>query len=563
MVVFRMYKPGYVMPFIFVYHMMRYCYHGFIACSKQVYHFFHMIFLGFDVLWYYIVRGCSTIFTGWIPTKPKTKKLKQPTSKNTDMFLDHSVSFSKEPSSLEKVKQFLTTDLSFHKTGANKKILKREKTPDDLNLELLEEEKNAGENKNRSSEVKEKILYEYVAKDKHGKQVKGYFEAFNKMEVRSFLINEGLEVYSIRTNRWITLLHKDTASGNVKIKTKDLVFFLTQLSTYIKAGIPLAESLEILSRQFKNKHYQRIMKSLVYDLNLGVSFSEAMEKQGKAFPRLLINMVRASEMTGSLPEVLDDQAVYFDEMEQTRKQMITAMMYPSIVFIIALGVLTFVMLFVVPQFVDIFESMDASAIPGITLFIMNMSGFMKDYIIWIMISIVILILVMRYLYQNVTGVRRFIQIVLMHIPVFGNVIIYNEVTMFTKTFSSLMAHNVFITDTMKILKKITNNEIYKELINDTIRNLATGERISLAFKDHWAFPVPAYEMLVTGERTGELPEMMEKVSAYYQDLHKNAVARIKIFIEPLLIVMLTAMVGLIVLSIVIPMFKMYGAIQGA
>ena len=140
-------------------------------------------------------------------------------------------------------------------------------------------------------------------------------------------------------------------------------------------------------------------------------------------------------------------------------------------------------------------------------------------------------------------------------------LIYNEVTMFTKTFASLLSHNVFITDSMEILNKITDNEIYKMLILDTITNLAKGEKISLAFKDHWAFPVPAYEMITTGERTGQLAEMMSKVSAYYQELHRNAVTRIKTFIEPALILFLTFTVGGIVLSIVIPMFSYYSAIQ--
>ena len=132
--------------------------------------------------------------------------------------------------------------------------------------------------------------------------------------------------------------------------------------------------------------------------------------------------------------------------------------------------------------------------------------------------------------------------------------------MFTKTFASLLAHNVFITDSMEILNKMTNNEIYKMLILDTITNLAKGERISLAFKDHWAFPVPAYEMITTGERTGQLAEMMEKVSNYYQELHRNAVTRIKTFVEPFMILFLTFVVGGIVLAIVIPMFDFYNSI---
>ena len=266
-------------------------------------------------------------------------------------------------------------------------------------------------------------------------------------------------------------------------------------------------------------------------------------------------------MTGSLPEVLDDMADYYTEMDKTRKEMITAMTYPTIVFLVAIAVVTFIMLYVIPKFVEIYESMDASKIPSITIAIMNLSDFLKSYLWLIAILFLGFIAVMVYLYKNVKLIKMAMQWVAMHIPVFGKIIIYNEVTTFTKTFASLLEHNVFITDSMDILNKITNNEIYKMLILDTITNLARGDKISTAFKDHWAFPLPAYEMLVTGEKTGELPQMMKKVSDYYQDLHKNAVTRIKSFIEPVLIVFLTVVVGIIVLSIIIPMFNMYGTIQ--
>ena len=408
----------------------------------------------------------------------------------------------------------------------------------------------------------EKVMYKYVAKDPDGKIVTGYFPAFSKVEVHSFLLSEGNEVYSIETNKWIQQLHgSGTAVNKSKIKTKDLIFFCTQLSTYVKAGIPLVESLKILSRQFKNKTYARIFRSMIYDLTMGDSFSDAMDKQGEAFPRLLINMVKASEMTGELPEVLDDMAEYFTESDKTRKQMITAMTYPAIIFVIAIVAVVFIMVWVVPQFVTIYEGIDGAEIPGITLFVMSVSHFLQENYLWLLLGIVGFVLIFIYLFKNVKSFKTFIQWLLMHMPVFGNVIIYNEVTMFTKTFASLLSHNVFITDSMEILNKITNNEIYKMLILDTITNLAKGERISLAFKDHWAFPVPAYEMITTGERTGQLPEMMDKVSAYYQDLHRNAVTRIKTFVEPALILFLTVVVGGIVLSIVIPMFNVYTAIQ--
>lgn len=407
----------------------------------------------------------------------------------------------------------------------------------------------------------EKQIYEYVAKDTEGKIIKGYFDAFSKVEVHSFLLNEGYEVYSIRTSKWIKLFHSNYSSNKAKIKTKDLIFFLTQLSTYIKSGIPLVDSLKILSRQFKQKSYQRIFKSMMYDLIMGENFSTAMEKQGVAFPKLLINMVKAAEMTGELPEALDDMEQYYTEAEATRKQMITALTYPSIIFVIAIAVMTFIMVYVVPKFVEIYETMDSAQIPGFTIMVMKLSNFLQNNLVLLMIILAVLIVILKWLYDNVKSFRMMMQTLFMRLPVFGNIIIYNEVTMFTKTLSSLLKHNVFITDSMEILNRITNNEIYKNMILDTINNLAKGEKISLAFKNQWSFPLPAYEMIVTGERTGQLPEMMSKVSTYYQEQHRNAVTRVKAFVEPALIIFLTVGVGFIVLSIVIPMFNMYNEIQ--
>ncbi len=406
-----------------------------------------------------------------------------------------------------------------------------------------------------------KLLYEYVAKNSEGKVVKGYFEAFSKVEVHSFLLSEGFEVYSIRTNKWITLLHGRSSVNKTKIKTKDLLFFLTQLSTYIKSGIPLVESLKILTRQFANKSYQRIFRSMIYDLTMGDSFSEALIKQGVAFPKLLINMVKAAEMTGQLAETLDDMAEYYSETEKTRKQMVTAMIYPTVVLVLSIAVITFIIMFVIPRFVGIYENMDVTEIPKFTLIVMGASDFLEKNIIWMVIGVIVLILIIHYLYNNVKLIRTFLQWLFMHLPGFGDILIFNEVTIFTKTFASLLSHNVFITDSMEVLNRITNNEIYKMLILDTISNLARGERISLAFQGHWAFPLPAYEMLVTGEKTGQLAEMMEKVSTYYQELHRNAVTRLKSLIEPALIVFLTFVVGIIVLAIILPMFGAFNSIQ--
>ena len=408
---------------------------------------------------------------------------------------------------------------------------------------------------------KEKQTYRYLIADKDGYAVTGYFHAFSKVEVYSFLKSEGNKIYKIETNPLINLVHGNHFNSGDKFKTKDLIFFIAQLSTYLKAGIALADACKILVKQFPQKKYKTIIKTIVYDLSVGLNFSEALEKQGDTFPSILINMIKTAEMTGELPETLDDMEEYFTEIEETRKAMITAMMYPAIIFVIAIGVGTFIMLYVVPKFVEIYNNMENAKIPAITTVVLALSSFLKKYIVYLFLLGIIILVLFIYFYKNVKIFRKKMQWFFMHIPVIKNVIIYNEVTTFTKTFASLLSHNVYITDSMAILNKVTNNEIYKEMIYNGIKYISKGRQLSLAFKDQWAFPIPAYEMIVTGEKTGQLPEMMQKVSEYYQSLHKNSVARIKTFVEPALIIVLTAMVGIIVLSIVIPMFSMYGQIQ--
>ncbi len=478
--------------------------------------------------------------------KKKEEQKNQKENKKTDVYINENITFEKASFS-DKLKE------SYENSSFSKLFKKKEK---DINREalLLDLE---GQDAKKSEQ---KNMYKYVAKTEEGKMETGYFPAFSKVEVHSFLLSEGKEVYSIQTNAWIRMMYgSGTKSNTKKIKTTDLIFFITQLSTYVKAGITLVEALKILSNQFKNANYKRIFRGMIYDLSMGDNFSDAMIKQGVAFPRLLINMVKASEMTGELPEVLDDMNDYYTEVDKTRKQMITALTYPIIVLVIAIGAVIFIMLFVVPRFVALYEGIEGAELPLITVITLAVSNFLQAYWIFLIIGTVAVIFLYIFMYRKLKAFKTLNQWLVMHLPVMGNVIIYNEVTMFTKTFASLLAHNVFITDSMEILNKITNNEVYKKLIVDTIANLAKGDKISLAFQDHWAFPIPAYEMIKTGEQTGQLPEMMQKVSVYYQELHKNSVTRIKTFIEPILIIFLAAIVGTIILAVIMPMFDYYGS----
>lgn len=401
--------------------------------------------------------------------------------------------------------------------------------------------------------------FKYKVKDQTGSTIESYFDAENKVDVESFLINKGLTIISIDEDKLSTKLGLANMSSSTKMKSKDLNFFLTQLSTYVKAGIPLLDSMEILSRQAKKKNTQMLYRKIVFDLNRGLSFSECLGKQGKVFPKMLINMLKTSEMTGDLTGVLDDMAAYYKRQDSNRKQIINAMTYPSVLMVFAVAVLTFVITYVVPSFTSMYES-TGSNLPGITVAIINISDFITGNWYYIIGVIALVVIIFYLLYHSSNKFKYGVQYLIMHIPVVKDIVKYNQLVTFTSTFSTLIKHDVFITDSMDILSKITENEIYKKMINDAIVNLSKGNGVSVAFKGQWAFPETAYEMLVTGEKTGKLGEMMEHVAAYYQEEQTNIVSRLKSLIEPIMIVLLAVIVGVILLAVVVPMFDIYSTI---
>lgn len=445
---------------------------------------------------------------------------------------------------VKKIKDFLGI--------TQKEVLKLEEERRKLQLELQQPE--------ASTPSKAKI-YRYKIKNTDGKIEYGNFTALSKMDVNSFLLNEGVEVYKIENNQLIDFLYGDSSVVGSKWSTKDLIFWLTQLSTYIKAGITLNDAIKILINQYgKQKDKKVTMQAIAYELTMGNTFSQALEKQGSKFPTLLINMLKAAEATGDLESTLDDMANYYTEMETTRKQMISAMTYPTIVIIFAIVVVCFIILYVVPQFEEIYAS-NGVTVTGLTAIVLAISKFLKTDAWMLLLAVIVAIIIFALAYKKVKAFRREVQVILMHIPVIKDIMIYNEIAIFTKTFASLLKNNVYITQSVEILSKITNNEIYKEIMYNTINNIVVGDKISKAFKNHWAVPDVAYNMIVTGESTGELAEMMDRVSHYYQEQHSSMVNNIKSFIEPLTIIFLAVVVGGIIISILVPMFDMYNQVS--
>lgn len=444
-------------------------------------------------------------------------------------------------------------------------IKKEEVNHDILNFD--ERKKIAYEKNALINEMKEEIASRVVAKEYYnyygtlnGKKIKGMLSAKNKITLHNFLASEGIDVYSIKKATLPSFLKKIGLEIDKPLSTKDLIFWLTQVSTYLKAGLTLNDTIKIMAKQAEKDHQKsHIYRSILYELTIGESFSTALMSQGAVFPSLLINMIKSAEATGELIKTLDDMALYYTEIDKTRKAMLSAIIYPTILLVFSIAVMTFIMVYVIPEFIKVYDQAGIT-VNGFTLSIINFSKLITNNLNMIILYTFIILITLLILYKKSPKTRYIIQNIGMHLPVIGTIIIYHELTIFTKTFSSLLKNSVYITDSMEILSHITNNEVYKNIMYETISNIARGEKISKSFENKWCVPDIAYYMIVTGETTGELALMMEKVSNYYNDLHKSKVTNLKSFLEPIMIVILALIVGIVILAVVIPMFSLYNQI---
>lgn len=546
----------YVVGFIF--NILDYEFIGFTFVFKPLIIFFKYVSLGCYYTTYGIFYPLIYVYNliiDKIYDSRKTKINLNEIAPYEEVNLDTSESSTKKENTPEVKKKLSLNEMLKEKWNNLSINRERKRRIEEQNRKLILE---IQKEKKRSETP---VAFKYTAIDPKGKKETNIFIALSKMEVLTYLTNENLKVLSIETSKLINILYGPDSQFQTKMSIKDLVFWLTQLSTYIKSGITLTESMRILSKQLgKKRSKKRLYDSIVYNLTLGESFSTALAKQGKTFPALLISMIKTAEATGELESTLDDMANYYTEVENTRKAMVSALMYPTIISVFSIGVITFILLYVMPKFEGVYSAAGAKLNP-FTQFLLDASAFLQLNIVKILLVALLIILINIILYKKVKEFRKFIQEVAMKLPLFGKIIIYKEMNIFAKTFASLLKNNVFITDSINLLYEVTNNEIYREIMLKTINNIARGEKISESFYNQWAVPEVAYYMIVTGESTGELAEMMEKVANYYQVEHKSLVDNLQALLEPVMIVFLAVVVGGIVLAVILPMFGLYNQIK--
>ncbi|PAQ16341.1 type II secretion system protein F [Bacillaceae bacterium SAOS 7] len=398
--------------------------------------------------------------------------------------------------------------------------------------------------------------FKYTGRDRKGKKA-GTVTAETKKEALLKLQKSGIRVTDIQPQAE-TILTKDITIGR-QVKLEHMVIFLRQFATLLQAGVTVVEATMILAEQTTSKALKKALVHIEAELREGRPLSEAAAHQKKIFEPLFINMLRAGEATGSLDETLDDMAEHYERQYRTRQKVVSALAYPIVVGIIAVCVVIFLLVSVVPTFVDMFADFGGE-LPMITQLVIGASEWMQSY--WyVIIGLLLLFTLAIWALRQRKETKFYIDYCVLKMPIFGSLMQKAVLARMTRTLSSLFSNSVPILQAMDIVSDIVENEVVAGVIRQSKDSLERGGSLTEPMRKHWAFPPMIHHMISIGEETGSLDTMLGKVADFYENDVEAATDRLKSLIEPIMIVLLAAIVGTIVTSILVPMFEIFNTVQ--
>ena len=392
--------------------------------------------------------------------------------------------------------------------------------------------------------------FAYVARETGtGREIRSSLDAATEQAAIAALLNRNLLVVSIQEK----IAKKGrTAGGSVPLH--DLVMFTRQLATMVDAGLAMVQSLQGLAEQTQNKAMRDVIKDVCTRVEGGDSFSEALQKHPKVFNRLYVAMVGAGEKGGLLSEILARLAIYLENAARLRKKVKSAMMYPTVVTVVAIGITIFLLLKVIPVFGEVYSGFGAK-LPGPTQFLIDLSDILKKYFLLFILGGGGTVYGWLYFIKTPKG-REFWDRQRIKLPVFGAIAHKICLARFTRTLASLVRSGVPILEVLQIVSQTVGNVVMEKAIKVASADIERGESISQALSKHPVFPNMIIRMITAGEQTGKIDNMLERVSDFLDEEIDTTLSGITSLIEPMLIVFLGVVVGGMVICMFLPIFKM-------
>lgn len=400
--------------------------------------------------------------------------------------------------------------------------------------------------------------FKYLAKDYQGKNISATMVAESEGAVISSLRKSGLLPVKIVMDGGTRARRRGLFARGVKPEA--IVIFCRQLATMIDAGLPLVQGLEALQeQQAKNTTFEEIIKTVKEDVEGGRSLSDAFEQHPKTFGTLIVSLVRAGENSGTLAEIMDRIAKYLEYSRSLKKKVRSAMMYPFVVTLMAIGITIILLVKVIPVFGTIFESF-GSTLPLPTRMLLRASDLLRRYLPLIAAAMVGLGLGFRAFYRTDKG-RLAIDRLKFRIPIFGDMIRKVILSRFSRTLSTLVRSGVPILRSLDIVANVGGNRAIELAVQEAAQKVKEGESIALPLEETGVFPPMVVRMISVGEKTGKLESMLEKIADFFDDQVNTTVAGLTAIIEPLLIAFLGVVVGTIVICMFLPILKLSSIVK--
>ena len=394
--------------------------------------------------------------------------------------------------------------------------------------------------------------YRYRARRlKDGKVVKGVTEAPSKNMVDKYLQERGMKPIEIYQQKSLLQELNRISFGKV-IKEKDLIFYLRQLSSLLRAGVKLNEACEILATQQSHKAVRRILYGIYFEVNSGTTLADAFSEYPRDFPDILISMIRVGEATGDLKGALNEIVDYFETQFRIKNSIKQTMMMPAIYLTVALIVAIFIFVFVMPNFEDMFTTIDDVEMPAVTQLFINIGNFLTDYIFYLLAGIIVFISAFIYLKRHVKAFSKFLSYLGIRMPILGTIVRLNNLSRIAATLSQMLNNHVPLQECLVVTYDTLQNRIYKDLIVEAQKNVNEGEYISKAFEGHYASEVVFTRMISVGERTGELGRMLENLSTFYEEDSEVKIDRVRKALEPVMLIAIFSLVVIMLLAIMLP-----------
>ena len=396
-----------------------------------------------------------------------------------------------------------------------------------------------------ATRVKE-IVFEYEGKDKNGKIVRGEMRAGGEAMVNASLRRQGILTTKVKKRR---------VSGGRSIKQKDIAIFTRQLSTMMRAGVPLIQSFDIVARGSPNPRLTRLLTDIRSDVETGTSLSAAFRKHPLYFDALYCNLVEAGEAGGILEALLDRLAVYQEKTMAIKNKIKSALIYPIAVLVVAFVVLAVIMIFVIPAFKDVFTSFGAD-LPAPTLVVIAMSEFFVKY--WWAIFGFIGGGTYFFLesWKRSEKMQKAMDRLLLKVPVFGELVNKSAVARWTRTLSTMFAAGVPLVEALDSVGGASGNAVFAEATEQIQKDVSTGASLTTSMQTTGVFPNMVLQMCSIGEESGSLDAMLGKAAEFYEDEVDEAVKGLSSLMEPFIIVILGTLIGGIVVSMYLPIFKL-------